>query len=307
MQEETGPLGDRPPESATAPLAGTVQSLHRGLQILDMIVQAQEPMRLAEIARMLEMDRASAFRLLQTLERNGLVAKDPLRKNYTVGGRLLQWVSMVGESGSLVATARPYLEQLVERTNESGHIGVLSRDRALLLDYIGSRGTIVVQNRVGVFEPLHCTALGKALLAFQPDSRRAVLLAQLSLERHTRSTIVNRKDLAAIIGTVRTEAVAYDNGEYDEMLYCVAAPVLGRDGTAIGAIGVSMVRPIAVEAPRHVEEVAMEVRKAARAMTASLGGEDVARAVFTDVPAPGSPPSGRDEGRGNRSGLAKRR
>ena len=280
MQEDIVQVEEKAAEPDTGSAAGTVQSLQRGLQILDMVVQSGEPLRLADIARDLEMDRASAFRLLQTLERNSLVAKDPVRKNYTVGGRLLQWASTIGQDVNLVATARPYLEQLVNRTNESGHFGVLSKDLALLLDYIGSRGTIVVQNRVGVFEPLHCTALGKALLAFQPAARREALIDAMRFERHTESTIADRAGLEKTLEKVRTEGVAYDEGEYNGVLYCVAAPVIGRDGGAIGAIGVSMVRPIAVGSPEHIAHVASEVRAAARAMTAALGGEEMARSVF---------------------------
>jgi IclR family acetate operon transcriptional repressor len=303
MQEEIVQVEEKVAEPDTGSAAGTVQSLQRGLQILDMVVQSGEPLRLADIARDLEMDRASAFRLLQTLERNSLVAKDPLRKNYTVGGRLLQWASTIGQDASLVATARPYLEQLVNRTNESGHFGVLSKDRALLLDYIGSRGTIVVQNRVGVFEPLHCTALGKALLAFQPAARRDALIAGIRFERHTESTIADRAGLEKTLEKVRNDGVAYDEGEYNGVLYCVAAPVIGRDGVAVGAIGVSMVKPIAVGSPEHIAHVAAEVRGAARAMTAALGGEEMARTMFEgespalqQQPKKAAPPTRRNAG-----------
>lgn len=306
MQEEIVEIGARASEPETGSSSGTVQSLQRGMQILDMVVQAREPLRLADIARELDMDRTSAFRLLQTLERNSLVAKDPQRKNYTVGGRLLQWASTIGQDVNLVATARPYLEQLVTRTNESGHFGVLSKDRALLLDYIGSRGTIVVQNRVGVFEPLHCTALGKALLAFQPIARREALLNAMRYERHTESTIVDRKEFERVIEKVRTESVAYDAGEYNGVLYCVAAPVIGRDGAAIGAIGVSMVKPIAVSAPEHITRVAAEVRAAARAMTAALGGEEIARSLFVDGDAAmPDPATAGSPGRTNRASTKK--
>lgn len=288
MQEEVGEIEVRADDRQAGSSSGVVQSLLRGLQILDMVVQAGEPLRLADIARELEMDRTSAFRLLQTLERSSLVAKDPRRKNYTVGGRMLQWASTIGQDVNLVATARPYLEELVNTANESGHFGVMSKDRALLLDYIGSRGTIVVQNRVGVFEPLHCTALGKALLAFQPEARRQALLDGMRFERHTETTVLDRAWLERTIKTVRKEAVAYDEGEYNSVLYCVAAPVIGRDGVAVGAIGVSMVKPLAMNAPEHIAHVAAEVRRAARAMTAALAGEEIARSVFTDSHPDGS-------------------
>lgn len=305
MQEQIVGIEARGSEPETGSPSGTVQSLQRGMQILDMVVQAREPLRLADIARELEMDRTSAFRLLQTLERNSLVAKDPQRKNYTVGGRMLQWASTIGQDVNLVATARPYLEQLVTRTNESGHFGVLSKDRALLLDYIGSRGTIVVQNRVGVFEPLHCTALGKALLAFQPAARREALVNAMGFERHTESTIVDRSEFERTIEKVRKESVAYDEGEYNDVLYCVAAPVIGRDGAAIGAIGVSMVKPIAVTAPKHISQVAAEVRGAARAMTAALGGDEIARSFFADGATEAHPATTGSPGRPNRAATKR--
>lgn len=309
MQDEAVRIEEKTAEPEAAGLgSGTVQSLQRGLQVLDMVVQAREPLRLADIARELDMDRASAFRLLQTLERSSLVAKDPVRKNYTVGGRLLQWATVIGQDVNLVATARPYLEELVARTNESGHFGVLSKDRALLLDYIGSKGMIVVQNRVGVFEPLYCTALGKALLAFQPAAQRETLLAGLRFERHTPATIGDRATLERTLEGVKARGVAYDDGEYNGVLYCVASPVIGRDGGAIGAIGVSMVKPIAVEAPEHIAHVAAEVRAAARAMTASLGGEAVAQAAFGG-PLPGREPAGRakQDARGGRAAGKKKK
>lgn len=306
MQKDIVEVEAKAGEVEAGSSSGMVQSLQRGVQILDMVVQAREPLRLADIARELDMDRTSAFRLLQTLERSSLVAKDPQRKSYTAGGRLLQWASTIGQDVNLVGTARPYLEQLVTRTNESGHFGVLSKDRALLLDYIGSRGTIVVQNRVGVFEPLHCTALGKALLAFQPAARREALVKAMRFERHTDSTIVDRNQFEQVIGRVRKEGVAYDEGEYNSVLYCVAAPVIGRDGVPVGAIGVSMVRPIAVSAPEHIAEVAGEVRGAARAMTAALGGNEIARSIFGDGDAAESHQTATNSpGRPNRAATRK--
>lgn len=110
----------------------------------------------------------------------------------------------------------------------------------------------------------------------------ATLLDGMRFERHTETTVVDRSWLERTIETVRKEAVAYDEGEYNGVLYCVASPVIGRDGVAVGAIGVSMVKPIAVSAPEHIVHVAAEVRGAARAMTAALGGEEMARRIFPE-------------------------
>lgn len=260
--------------------AGTVQSFQRGLMILDLIIAANRPLRLAEIARTIAIDKASAFRFLATLERFGLVTKDAETKSYAAGGKLLHWSLSVGRDGGIMAIVRPYLERLVADTNESGHFAILSNARALLLDYIGSTGTIVVQNRVGVFEPLHCTALGKALLAFQPAERQAAMLEELTLQRYTAKTLVDRAKLRQALVRVRKEAIALDDAEYNPLLYCVASPILGSDGAAIGAIGVSLVHPIAVRDPKRVAEVKRQVRASARALTQAFAGAAMATAAF---------------------------
>ncbi len=260
--------------------AGTLQSFQRGLMILDLIISADRPLRLAEIARTITIDKASAFRFLATLERFGLVAKDEQTKSYAAGGKLLHWSATVGRNGGVMALVRPYLDRLVAETNESGHFAILSSERALLLDYIGSKGTIVVQNRVGVYEPLHCTALGKALLAFQPPERQRALLEALTLERFTPNTLTDRPNLKRALARVRDEAVALDDAEYNPVLYCVASPVVGSDGTAIGAIGVSLVHPLAVRQPKRIAEVKRKVRRCARELTRAFAGADIAAAVF---------------------------
>lgn len=270
----------RPASASVEQRPGTVQSLHRGLQVLDFVIVAGAPVRLADIARHFEMDRAAAFRVLLTLEQAGLVTKDPERKSYTVGGKLLHWTVALGSEARLVQLTRPCLERLVAATGESGHFGVLNNEKALLLDFIGSDGMVVVKNRVGVHEPLYCTALGKALLAYQQPERLRQILGRMAIERFTTRTIPDRRTLEGILEDVRRAALALDDGEYNEMLYCVASPVLAADGSAIGAIGVSIVRPLAIQQPEHIARVCDAVRHEARALSTLLGSDAVADRVF---------------------------
>lgn len=279
MADDAVPVAD---DSVAGParVAGVpVQSLQRGIQILDLVAQANKPMRLSAIARELEMDRASAFRLLQTLEQNELVYKDPATKSYSIGTRLMQWTSRPAAMENLIGAVRPFLERLTNSTGESGHFGVLRNNSALLLDYAAAQGTIVVQNRVGVFEPLYCTALGKALLAFLPPLERDRMLSGLSLKPRTETTIVDRAELDRVLDTVRATFIAHDDGEYDPDLYCVAAPIFSRGERPVGAIGVSMVRPIAKGKEGHISMVVGQVRECAVRLTTCLGGAlDRARA-----------------------------
>ncbi len=266
---------------------GTVQSLHRGLQILEFLITSGRPLRLADVAQHFAMDKASAFRFLQTLERYGLVAKDGTRKIYGVGGKLLHWAVTVGSAAGIVALARPHLRRLVEDTGESAHFGILSNDQALLLDYIGAQGVLVVQNRVGVYEPVYCTALGKAVLAFQSDDIRRDILKRIELKRYTDKTVVRPIDIERLLEAVRREGIATDDAEYTDLLYCVAAPVFGGDGLPVGAIGISMVHPIAMREPARIARVAAQVRRHAEALSMALAGDAPPRPA-----APASRPRG---------------
>lgn len=275
-----------------APGPGTNQSLHRGLLVLDFVIGAGVPVRLADIARHFGMDRAAAFRVLRTLEQVGLVAKDPERKSYTVGGKLLHWTIALGSEARIVQLARPSLQRLVEATGESGHFGVLSSEQALLLDFIGADGMVMVKNRVGVHEPLHCTALGKALLAWQPAERVQPILDRLVIARFTERTIGDRCALERVLEEVRATAQATDDGEYNEMLYCIASPVLAADGSAIGAIGISMLRPLAIQQPERIAGICRFVRREAGALSALIGSEAVAGRVFGPVGTPAEADAG---------------
>lgn len=125
--------------------AGTVQSFQRGSTILDLIITANRPLRLAEIARTIVVDKASAFRFLG--DTGALRPGCEGRRNQELHGRrqLLHWSVSIGRDGGIMAVVRPHLERLVAETNESGHFAILSNASALLLDYIGSKGTIVAQ------------------------------------------------------------------------------------------------------------------------------------------------------------------
>lgn len=260
--------------------ASMISTLHRGVQILEMIISADKPIRLTEIASHFDMDRASAYRFLQTLEYDGLVTKDKVHKTYMVGGRLLQWSSKTSGEFGVIKMARPFLERLNRLSGESVHFGVLHNKEALLVDYIGSKGTVVVHNRVGVHEPLHCTAIGKALLAYQPGPVRDAMIRKIPLKRFTENTIGEKEELLEVLGSVKESGVAHDDGEYDPVLYCIACPVIQQSGLPLGAIGVSVVRPLILQDSDQVRQLVEKVRAVALEFTTHLCGRDMAESIF---------------------------
>ena len=154
---------------ARDPSPGVIQSLERGLRILDLVVNSTQPLRLRDIAGALSIDRAIAYRFLQTLVRSGVLRKEDSTKSYVPGSRLFSWMLLAGRQLHVVDAIRPFLREVVEQTQHSAHLGVLVHEQVLLADFVPSDSLVSVKNRIGVLEPLYCTAIGKAVLTLLPD------------------------------------------------------------------------------------------------------------------------------------------
>jgi IclR family acetate operon transcriptional repressor len=240
--------------------------------MLEDLVLAGRPLRLRDFAAKYGVDRASAYRFLQTLERFGLARKDPSTRAYARGERLVAWLAAATQELRLVDAVRPQLVALARETGESGHTAVLNAEQALLVDYVPAEGVVTVKSRVGVHEPLYCTAVGKVMLAFLPDGERERLVARLPLVRHTPRTLDSAEALRRELARVRRAGVAVDDAEYDELLMCVAAPLLASGGQVLGAIGVSMVRALIHRTPGRLRRLCDAVRAAGARASATLAG-----------------------------------
>jgi DNA-binding IclR family transcriptional regulator len=122
---------------------------------------------------------------------------------------------------------------------------------------------------VGFLDPLHCSGVGKALLAFQDDATRAQLLDRMRLERHTAHTITDRTALEAQIAEIRARGVAIDDEEIEEGLRCVAAPIHDHSGGVIAALSIS--GPITRVSETSLDGIAAAVRDCADAISRELG------------------------------------
>lgn len=250
-----------------------IQSLDRGLRMLEDLVLSDRPLRLRDFVARYGVDRASAFRFLATLEAFGVAAKDPVAKIYGPGPKLLAWLAAASREMRLAELVRPQLIELARASGESGHVAVLSSEQALLVDYVPAQALVSVRNRVGVHEPLYCTAVGKAILAFLPEPQREGLIERLELVRYTPRTVPSRDALRRELTRVRRLGVAVDNAEYNELLMCVAAPLLGRKRQVLGSIGISMVRPLVRRTPGRLRRLIPLVQACGRRASAILAGE----------------------------------
>jgi IclR family KDG regulon transcriptional repressor len=214
-----------------------VNGLARGLEILQTLTLADEPLGVTELAGRVGADKSTVHRLLTTLVRSGFVEQDTMTRLYRPTSKLVWMGSRLLARIDVRNHAVPYLNELARRTGFASHLVVLAQGHALYIGQERSPSTITVDIPLGGVAPAYCTAVGKVLLADLPPSGRLPYLADL--RRHTDKTIVDLDALDLELALVRERGYAVDDEEFHLGVRCVAAPIRDHGGRATAAIGVS--------------------------------------------------------------------
>ena len=210
-----------------------IQSLARGLKILDLLGQSQRGVGITELAKNLGVDKGSASRLVSTLARHGYAEKDEATRRFRLGPQVVRLSRSVLTALPLREAARSSLRQLMERTGECAHLAVAAQGKALYIDQVESPAALRVNAEVGTMNPLHCTALGKALLAFGNVDLPS------DLEAFTPRTVTDAHKLQVHLEEIRRQGYAVDDEEFDLGVRCIAVPVRDFRGKVVGSIGIS--------------------------------------------------------------------
>lgn len=210
-----------------------IQSLARGLVILEKLAQDETHLGISELAETLGVNKSTASRLVKTLLQHGFVEKAENERSYCLGPMLVNLSRKVITRLPLREAAKPFLQMLVDGSGECAHLAVHLRGKALYIDQAESPSALRVNVAVGQLAPLHCTALGKVLLAFGD------LPLPVPLESYTPRTIVEASALAGELELIRGQGFAVDDLEFDSNVRCIAAPVFDFRAKMVGAIGIS--------------------------------------------------------------------
>ena len=240
------------------------QAIDRGAHLLGLVLEAEQPLGISELAQRSELPKSTVSRLMGALEHNGLVSQDGERGRFIAGPLVLRFARR-GLGDRLVELAERPMQALAEATGETITLGAAARDGVEHLAQVESRHYLGTTQWIGRLAPLHCTANGKVLLAFGA----AILPAGASLEAMTSKTIVEPARLAAELESVRRDGCATAVDELELGLSALAAPVLDEAGRAVGALSVS--GPTLRLSPRRVDELRPIVIKQARALSERLG------------------------------------
>lgn len=269
-------------EGQAAPVADgySVRAVVRAVDLLDLLRGAgRAGMSIQELSDGSGLAKASAYRMLKTLEGIGLVERLPASERYRLGVRCLELGQAYLEQTDLRQEARPVMERLRAEFKETVHLAVLDdRLRVVYLEKLdGAHAVGIMMSRVGSTAPSHCTGLGKALLSGRSDDPVALLQKWGELRRYTPTTISAPGKLRAELERIRANGYAIDHEEHEPGVRCTAALIPGLPGGVLAALS------IAGPALRMSDELlrgrlAEAVVAAAAEVAARTGGSPKARA-----------------------------
>jgi IclR family acetate operon transcriptional repressor len=249
----------------------SIQSLDRGLLILEAVARSSEPVSLGELTSVLGIDRSSVFRLANTLKRRGFLAYPAGRKDFILGPSIWRLSHEYDWGNMLIKVAHENLKLLATQLNETAHLAIREGKHALFVAHAASNNVIAVSGQTGELVPLYCTAHGKALLADLDKSDLKALFGATPLKSYTEHTIVSMDALAKHCAEIRANGLAGDDGEYQEGIRCVAAPIRAEGGTVIGSIGISA--PLSRFPQDKYEDWGARVRETAEKIGSKLSNE----------------------------------
>ena len=216
-----------------------VQSLGRAFGILEEIARHRAGIGLADLSKRVGLHNSTTFHLVKTMVSLGYIRQEKDTKRYRVGRPLFALAASSLDEIEMVNLAAPVLEDLSRETGESGHFSVRMGDAVVVIARRDGPGAFQLTDRVGVVRPAHCTALGKVILASLSEDQLERFLARSELKPSTEKSITKVSVLRREIEQIRRTGIAFDDGEFNPEVRCVAVPVKNFTGQTIGALGIS--------------------------------------------------------------------
>lgn len=218
------------------PAKRRVQSVDKALALLWMFEGQPAELGVAELARKSGLGASNVSRLLSSLVQGKVLQYNEVNGRYRLGVGLVRLASHVTEHLDLRSLAHPHLQTLVAATKETASLSIFAGEHAVTMDFVPSPLAIVSVGRLGRPGQVHCTSVGKVLLAYQEEDVREAALAA-ALPRFTPRTVVDANQLRPELRTIREQGYAVAEEEREPELNAIAVPVRGAQDRVVAALG----------------------------------------------------------------------
>jgi IclR family acetate operon transcriptional repressor len=219
--------------------SGTIQSLRRGLRVLQVIADHGGRLTLTDIARRLKLHSSTTHHLLKTLQNEGYVVQGDDSREYHIGTRIFEVAAVAWSENEIAKRGEPVVTGLMLKTGFPAHLAVLDMRNVVVIRKVDAEGPWRLSERAGTARPAASTALGKAMVAFKGPELAKKYIARMPFKALTPNTITNPRDFEAELDQIRAQGYAVDNEEYALGMRCVAVPVFNFSGKAVAAMSIS--------------------------------------------------------------------
>jgi DNA-binding IclR family transcriptional regulator len=242
----------------------------KALRVLEAVAGEPRPLRLAEVARSVDMDKSLTHRMLATLVHAGYVHQDPETRRYTMGYRVVTLSRNLLAENEVVRLARMTLERVASETQEGVHLEVLDGTETVLVQHVKGSQLVAVDFQVGDRSQLHSTSIGKVLLAYQGEAFIEEVMAG-GLPAFTPSTITEPEALRHELRAIREQGYAIDDRETYDSMRCISVPIFERDTPV--RMGISCSGPDSRYTLEYLDRLREPLLAASRELSQKLGGE----------------------------------
>lgn len=218
-----------------APKAPRDDMVRKALRLLVLLGEAPRGTTLSDLARQAGYPVSTTHRLLKSIAQENFVVLDDERR-WNLGLRLFELGQRVLQARGFTEIATPVLEQVTRQTGEPTLMSVLDGHDQLYVHYIEGTQQVQITGEPGRRGPLHCTSMGKCLIAFAPPAQREQLLSELELPRLSAKTITDREEFAREIEQVRSQGYAVADEEHESGILAIGVPILNPAGVAVAAL-----------------------------------------------------------------------
>lgn len=242
--------------------------LDKAFRVLAVMARSQSGVRVSELARSLQLPKATVFRILYTLQEIGHARKDPLTRAYHAT-QDIPWLSHDEARQHLNRVARPYMVKLLTRFEQTVNLAVLDLEQVLYTEIREGLRSIRMSATVNTYAPAHATAIGKSMLAFFHPIEAEAMLRKRPLIKLTPRTMASVPGLLKEFERIRLQGYALDDEESEIGARCVAAPIFNSERRPIAAISIS--GPVSHVTAKSIRKITPVLTKATRDISLQFG------------------------------------
>ncbi|CAM3837238.1 IclR family transcriptional regulator [Aeromicrobium ponti] len=246
-----------------------IQSIERAADILELFLAYDQELSVKDISSKLGLSKSTVHGIIKTLEYRGYLQQNKDDLKYKLGLKLFELGNRVSHQFDLGKIARPIIKKLVDELQETVHLVVFERGEVIYIEKLDGPRALRIYSQVGKRAPIHCTGVGKAILAFQEGEEINRLLSNTNLEPYTEYTMTNKEELINHLHFIREQGYSIDDEEIELGLKCVAAPIFDHHQHVIGAI--SCAAPKVRMDDVKLAEFIPRIQQAAESISQSMG------------------------------------